>query len=104
VFVIYLFEPYEQLVKNIRRTKQAIHRQQGNGATGTSWKKFHNGGMLEESLRNDALHVTIIGDGFHISKQYVRDWIARKVRKTRWVRGCCVLNVRSGTVALHVRH
>lgn len=43
----------------------------GNGATGHSWKKFYHGGMLEESLRNDKLHVTIIGDGFHIDKHYV---------------------------------
>lgn len=50
----------------------------GNGGTGTSWKKFHRMGMLEEALRNDALHATIIGDGFHISKRYVRDWIHRK--------------------------
>lgn len=50
----------------------------GNGHTGLSWKKFHGGGMLEESLRNDKLHVTIIADGFHISKHYVRDWISRK--------------------------
>lgn len=50
----------------------------GNGATGHSWKKFDQGGMLEEALRNDRLHVTIIGDGFHIDKHYVRDWIQRK--------------------------
>jgi N-acetylglucosamine-6-phosphate deacetylase len=50
----------------------------GNGATGHSWKKFFNGGMLEECLRNDKLHVTIIGDGFHVDKHYVRDWIQRK--------------------------
>ena len=50
----------------------------GNGSTGHSWKKFHDGGMLEECLRNDNIHVTIIADGFHVSSQYVRDWIQRK--------------------------
>ncbi len=71
--------------------------------------------MLEESLRNDDLHVTIIGasrvvlvgcvggslghlirqgDGFHISKQYVRDWIARKVVVAR-VRVCAHVSNRS---------
>ncbi len=50
----------------------------GNGQTGTSYKKFHKGGMLEECLRNDAIHATLIADGFHLSKHYVRDWVARK--------------------------
>jgi N-acetylglucosamine-6-phosphate deacetylase len=50
----------------------------GNGHTGSSWKRFHKGGMLEECLRNDAIHVTLIADGFHLSKHYVRDWVQRK--------------------------
>ena len=50
----------------------------GNGHTGTSYKKFHKGGMLEECLRNDAMHVTLIADGFHVSKHYIRDWVQRK--------------------------
>ena len=57
-------------------TEYVIHL--GNGSTGTSWKKFHRGGMLQESLRNDKLHVTIIADGFHVSRQYIRDWTMRK--------------------------
>ena len=50
----------------------------GNGSTGTSWKEFHRGGMLQEALRNDNLHVTIIADGFHVSKRVIRDWVSRK--------------------------
>jgi len=50
----------------------------GNGPTGSNWKSFHDGGMLEESLRNDELIVTIIVDGRHVHPQLVRDWIARK--------------------------
>jgi N-acetylglucosamine-6-phosphate deacetylase len=50
----------------------------GNGPTGSSLKAFHDGGMLEESLRNDKLTVTIILDGVHVHPQLVRDWIARK--------------------------
>jgi N-acetylglucosamine-6-phosphate deacetylase len=50
----------------------------GNGPTGSSWKSFHDGGMLEESLRNDVLAVTIIADNYHVHPQLVRDWIARK--------------------------
>jgi N-acetylglucosamine-6-phosphate deacetylase len=50
----------------------------GNGPTGSSLKAFRDGGMLEESLRNDALTVTIILDGVHIHPALVRDWIERK--------------------------
>lgn len=50
----------------------------GNGPTGTSLKGFDDGGMLEESLRNDQLSVTVIADGHHIHPAVVRDWIARK--------------------------
>ncbi len=50
----------------------------GNGPTGSSLKAFHDGGMLEESLRNDKLAVTIILDGVHVHPQLARDWIARK--------------------------
>lgn len=57
-------------------TSYVIHL--GNGSTGHSWKSFHSGGMLEEALRNDNLHVTLIADGIHVSKEYIRDWIHRK--------------------------
>ncbi len=50
----------------------------GNGPTGSSLKAFHDGGMLEESLRNDDLIATIILDGHHIHPSLARDWIARK--------------------------
>jgi N-acetylglucosamine-6-phosphate deacetylase len=50
----------------------------GNGPTGSSLKAFHDGGMLEESLRNDGLIASIIMDGIHIHPALVRDWIARK--------------------------
>jgi len=50
----------------------------GNGPTGSSLKAFRDGGMLEESLRNDGLVVTIILDGVHIHPALVRDWIERK--------------------------
>ena len=50
----------------------------GNGPTGSHWKRFHDGGMLEESLRNDDLIATIIVDGWHVHPSLVRDWIARK--------------------------
>ncbi len=50
----------------------------GNGPTGSSLKGFHDGGMLEESLRNDALVVTVIVDGYHVHFDLVRDWIERK--------------------------
>ncbi|MCZ6792167.1 MAG: amidohydrolase family protein [Planctomycetota bacterium] len=50
----------------------------GNGPTGSNLKGFHDGGMLEESLRNDRLVVTLILDGYHIHPRLLRDWIARK--------------------------
>ncbi|HVR76098.1 MAG TPA: amidohydrolase family protein [Planctomycetota bacterium] len=50
----------------------------GNGPTGSSLKAFEDGGMLEESLRNDDLIVSIILDGIHIDPRLARDWIARK--------------------------
>jgi N-acetylglucosamine-6-phosphate deacetylase len=50
----------------------------GNGPTGSSLKGFNDGGMLEESLRNDDLAVTLIADRRHVHPQLLRDWIARK--------------------------
>ena len=50
----------------------------GNGPTGSSLKGFHDGGMLEEALRNDQLMVTAIVDGVHVHYQLLRDWLARK--------------------------
>jgi N-acetylglucosamine-6-phosphate deacetylase len=50
----------------------------GNGPTGSQWKRFHDGGLLEEALRNDDLWVTLIADGWHVHRQLLRDWIARK--------------------------
>ena len=50
----------------------------GNGPTGSSLKGFHDGGMLEEALRNDQLMVTAIIDGIHVQDQLIRDWLARK--------------------------
>lgn len=50
----------------------------GNGPTGSSLKRFHDGGLLEEALRNDRLMVTVIIDGQHVHPRLVRDWIARK--------------------------
>ncbi len=50
----------------------------GNGPTGSSLKGFHDGGMLEEALRNDQLMITVIVDGVHVHEQLVRDWLARK--------------------------
>ena len=50
----------------------------GNGPTGSSLKVFRDGGMLEESLRNDDLVATIILDGVHIHPALARDWIERK--------------------------
>ena len=50
----------------------------GNGPTGSHWKRFHDGGMLEESLRNDRIQATLIADGWHVHPQLLRDWIARK--------------------------
>jgi N-acetylglucosamine-6-phosphate deacetylase len=65
----------------------------GNGHTGSSWKKFHKGGMLEECLRNDNIHVTLIADGFHLSKHYVRDWVSRKELHRVIVRSCVCVDV-----------
>ncbi|MBI4606035.1 MAG: hypothetical protein HY721_29060 [Planctomycetes bacterium] len=56
--------------------RYAIHL--GNGPTGSSLKRFHDGGMLEEALRNDAIAATVILDGWHVHPELVRDWIARK--------------------------
>ena len=56
--------------------KYIIHL--GNGPTGSSLKAFRDGGMLEESLRNDDIVASIIMDGIHIHPGLVRDWIARK--------------------------
>lgn len=50
----------------------------GNGPTGSNLKRFHDGGMLEEALRNDRLVVTVIVDEYHVHPQLVRDWIRRK--------------------------
>jgi len=50
----------------------------GNGPTGSHLKRFHDGGLLEETLRNDALIASIIVDGWHVHPQLIRDWIARK--------------------------
>ena len=50
----------------------------GNGPTGSSLKAFRDGGMLEESLRNDDLIATIILDGVHIHPALARDWTERK--------------------------
>jgi len=50
----------------------------GNGPTGSSLKAFRDGGMLEETLRNDKLIATIILDGVHIHPRLARDWMERK--------------------------
>ncbi|MBN1441581.1 MAG: amidohydrolase family protein [Planctomycetes bacterium] len=50
----------------------------GNGPTGSSFKTLHDGGMLEEALRNDDLSITVIADGHHVHPRLIRDWIARK--------------------------
>jgi N-acetylglucosamine-6-phosphate deacetylase len=50
----------------------------GNGPTGSSLKVFNDGGLLEESLRNDDLVATFIVDGYHVHPQLLRDWISRK--------------------------
>ena len=50
----------------------------GNGPTGSSLKVFKDGGMLEETLRNDELTATLIVDGYHVHPQLVRDWVCRK--------------------------
>ena len=50
----------------------------GNGPTGSSLKVFNDGGLLQESLRNDQLIATLIVDGYHIHPQLVRDWVCRK--------------------------
>jgi N-acetylglucosamine-6-phosphate deacetylase len=50
----------------------------GNGPTGSSLKVFNDGGLLEESLRNDELMVTLIVDGYHLHPELVRDWVSRK--------------------------
>src|SRR5690606_35117309 len=56
--------------------RYAIHL--GNGPTGSSTKAFHDGGMLEETLRNDDVIATVIIDGYHVHPQLVRDFIERK--------------------------
>ncbi len=50
----------------------------GNGPTGSSLKRFSDGGLLEESLSNDAITVTLIADGYHLNPRLVRDYIERK--------------------------
>ncbi len=50
----------------------------GNGPTGSNLKSFNDGGMLEESLRNDDIMITVIVDGYHVHFDLVRDWLARK--------------------------
>ena len=50
----------------------------GNGPTGSSLKVFNDGGLLEETLRNDKLFATLIVDGYHVHPQLVRDWVCRK--------------------------
>ncbi|XP_065176230.1 uncharacterized protein LOC135806026 [Sycon ciliatum] len=50
----------------------------GNGPTGVSLKAACDGGMMEESLRNDDLTATVICDMHHIHPAIVRDWTIRK--------------------------
>jgi N-acetylglucosamine-6-phosphate deacetylase len=49
-----------------------------NGPTGSSSKPFDGGGAVEAILQSDAVHLELITDGYHVSKPYVLDTIARK--------------------------
>lgn len=49
-----------------------------NGPTGTSFKPFHGGNVLEAVLRSDAMYAEIIGDGRHVAPPYVMDVVRRK--------------------------
>ncbi|MEM9822595.1 MAG: hypothetical protein AAF985_16050 [Bacteroidota bacterium] len=49
-----------------------------NGPSRSSSKSFHNGGAIETILRNDAVSVELIVDGYHVHPQYVRDVFVRK--------------------------
>lgn len=49
-----------------------------NGPSRSSSKSFQDGGAIESILRNDAVSVELIVDGYHVHPQYVRDVMARK--------------------------
>jgi len=49
-----------------------------NGPTGTSFKPFGGGGVLQDVLRSRDVYAELICDGYHINPSYVRDIIRRK--------------------------
>jgi N-acetylglucosamine-6-phosphate deacetylase len=49
-----------------------------NGPTGSSFKPFHGGNVVEAVLRSREIYAELICDGFHVAPAYVRDVIERK--------------------------
>jgi len=49
-----------------------------NGPTGSSYKPFHGGNVVEAVLSNRDLYVELICDGWHVNPRYVLDVIKRK--------------------------
>ena len=71
-------KPHAECVREAVAAGLAYVIHLGNGPTGSSLKVFNDGGLLEETLRNDDLAATFIVDGFHVHPQLLRDWISRK--------------------------
>ncbi len=49
-----------------------------NGPTGSSFKPFHDGNVVEAVLRSRDIYAELICDGWHVAPAYVRDVIERK--------------------------
>jgi len=49
-----------------------------NGPTGSSFKPFHGGNVVEAVLGSREIYAELICDGFHVAPAYVRDVIERK--------------------------
>ena len=49
-----------------------------NGPTGSSFKPFHGGNVVEAVLRSREIYAELICDGWHVAPAYVRDVIERK--------------------------
>ena len=71
-------KPHAELVREAVAAGLSYVIHLGNGPTGSNWKRFHDGGLLEETLRNDALTATLILDGVHVHPQLALDWMRRK--------------------------
>jgi len=67
----------DEVLRSVRNgTRVAIHFL--NGPTGSSFKPFHGGNVVEAVLRSRKIYAELICDGWHVAPAYVRDVIERK--------------------------